>query len=124
MPEQVDHLDGGNGCLGAFVAGLRPGPLDGLLDGIRRDDAEDDRHAGLQGRLGRSLGHFPGDKVVVGRRASDDGAQTDDGVVGTALGQLLRDEGRLERARSQLLRVFPGRLGGDAESDAELGRAL
>lgn len=42
------HLQGGGGGFGAFVAGFGTGSLNGLLNGVRGQHSEDDRHPGVQ----------------------------------------------------------------------------
>lgn len=45
---EIGHLDGGHGCLEAFVARFGTGALDGLLDRVGRQHAEDYRDAGRE----------------------------------------------------------------------------
>lgn len=87
-PQEIHHLDGALGALGALVAGLAAGTLDGLFNGVRGEDAEQHRHAALQRRMGHALGHLGAHIVVVGGGTTDDSAQADYRVILVALGQV------------------------------------
>lgn len=52
---QVDHLDGAQGAVVAFVAGLCSGSFDGLLDVVRGQDAEHDGNVSGQRNGGDAL---------------------------------------------------------------------
>ena len=95
--QQVDHLDRGRGGLPALVAGLGAGPLDGLFDGVRRDDAEDHGNLGFHGNLGDALGRFGADVVEMGRRTANHRAEADDGVVATGGGHFLGQHGLIAK---------------------------
>ena len=97
--QQVRELERGDRRIGALVAGLGAGALDRLLDGVRRQHAERDRHAGVLRDAREAAGAFAGDVVEVRRRALDHGAERDDGVVALAQRQLARDQRQVERAR-------------------------
>ena len=98
LPDEVDHLDGAQGAVVALVARLGAGALDGLLDVLGGEDAEEDGDTAVQTHGGDALGDLVAHVVVVAGGAPDDGAQADDGVVLAALGHLGGDEGDLEGA--------------------------
>ena len=70
-PDQVYHLDGALGAVGALVAGLGAGPLHGLLDGIGGQHAEEVGLTrlfyvlGEQGYLNDGLVTSPADVLVL-----------------------------------------------------------
>lgn len=80
-PEEVDHLNGALGAVRPLVARLGAGALDGLLDGVGGEDAEQHRHAAGQGRLGHTLGHLRAHIVIVAGGVPDHRPQGDDGVI-------------------------------------------
>jgi hypothetical protein len=61
LAEKVDHFDGGGGGFGAFVAAFAAGAVDGLLDGVAGQDAENHWDAGREGGLGDAVGGGAGE---------------------------------------------------------------
>src|SRR5690606_18742377 len=80
-----------------LVARFRPGPLDRLLDGIRRQYAEGNRYAGLVRDAREPARAFSRDIIEVRRRTFDDGSYRNDRVVAPALRKLARDDRQIER---------------------------
>ena len=99
MFDQVDHFERGVGGVGTLVPALGAGPLDGLLDVVAREHAEDARYAGREADVGDALGHLGRDVLVMVRSASDDRAQADHGGVAAAGGQLLGQHRNFKAAR-------------------------
>ena len=78
--QQRHHLDRGRRRFFALVAFLATEPVERLLAGVDGQDAEDDRHAGIErdaGDPGRALAR---DVLEVRGVAADDGADADDRV--------------------------------------------
>ena len=91
------HRQGGVGELRAAVQRtLAAG--DGLLAGVRHDDAVDHRDFGTDGRVLEGLGRGVRDDLVVLGVAGDDDAQGDDAVVITGHGRHVGREGNLAGA--------------------------
>ena len=65
LADQVDHLHGAQGTVIALVAGLGAGTLDGLLDGVGGQDAEENGDLSLEGDGGNALGDLGADIVIV-----------------------------------------------------------
>ena len=87
-----DHLDRADRGVPAFVAGFGAGALDGLLDGVGREHAERDRHAGRHRQLRDAFRSLAGDVVEVRRGSADDRAERDDRVDLFARREAARDE--------------------------------
>ena len=94
LREEVGHLERGADGFGALV---RPGHR--LLQRVHGEDAECDRHAGLERGELEPGGGLAGDVVEVGRLAPDHAAERDDAGVAARLRERHRAEGKLERAR-------------------------
>ena len=90
-----------------LLPAFSPGAVEGLLDRLGGQDAEDHRHAGRQPGLHDARGRLAGHVVVVAGLAADDAAQADHRRVLPALGQLPGHQRDLERARAPR----PGRAG-------------
>src|SRR4051812_7874905 len=71
--QQIRQLDRRDRRVSAFVARLGAGTLDGLLDGVRRQHAERDRHAGVLRNSRETARTFTRNVIEVGRRTLDDG---------------------------------------------------
>ena len=63
-----------------------PKQLDGLLESVRCDDAEGDRHTGGDGRVGDASRGRSGDVLKMGRLPANHATQADDGIVAVRLG--------------------------------------
>ena len=115
--EQVDHLHRGSSRVHpALVATVGAVPC--LLEGVGRQDPEDDRPTGLQADAQDPVGGGASDEVEVGRLALDDRAEADDPV-----GRLGAPEER-ERGDRQLERPRDAEHGDTVvihPEDAELG---
>ena len=79
--EQVDHLDSADRAVVALIARLGAGPLDGLLDILRGQNAKENRHAAFQRNGGDPLGDLVADVVIVAGGTADHRTQADDGVI-------------------------------------------
>src|SRR3990172_2655172 len=95
---KIRHLYGGDGRISAFIAGFGPGPLDGLLQVVGCDHAEDDRDAGVESHVSNALGDLRGDIIEVGGSAANHGPEADDPRIPAGGRHLLGDERYLERA--------------------------
>ena len=89
MRQQVDHLDGSGCGFPAFVARLRPGPLDSLLDAIGREYAESHRDACLKRHLSDPFRDLTRDVLKVGCCSSDHASDGNDAIVVAAIGRSL-----------------------------------
>lgn len=89
LAEEINHLDGTEGGIGALVARLGAGTLDGLFNGVGGKETEADRDAGLQRDLGQSFGCLVSDIHVMAGLSTDDATEADDGVVTSCLGKSL-----------------------------------
>src|SRR5690606_30494553 len=81
LGHEVGHLQGGNGGLGALVAGLAAGPVERLLEGVGRQHAEDHRHSGGRGCLRQPARYHRGHVIVMTGVATDHGAEGHDRAV-------------------------------------------
>lgn len=88
IPGIVNHLDGCNGELAAFVSEASTGAFFGLLFVVDGKQAEDDGNVAVGVELGDALGHSLTDVVEVGRVATDDASEDDDAVDVAELGEL------------------------------------
>src|SRR5262249_8380676 len=94
MREQIGHLERAAHRLGALAdTRLR------LLHAIEREDAEGDRHAGLERRELQTARSFARDVVEVRRVTADDATERDDAREATRLREGSRGQRQLERAR-------------------------
>src|ERR1700674_5322494 len=93
LREQVRHLEARADSLGALVDARL-----GLLDGVRREEAEGDGNAGLERRELQPRRRLAGDKVEMGRLAADHAAERDDARVPAGLREGHRRQRELERA--------------------------
>src|SRR5690606_1959815 len=100
LPQQIGHLDGGDGCLPSLVSRFGPGPLDRLFDGIHGDHSEDDRHAVFEGGAGHPLGHFTGHVVKMGRRPPNHRPQGNHRVVAAGRGHPVGHERNFKGSRN------------------------
>ena len=62
------------------MAGVGAGALDGVLDGVGGQDAEDDRDLGLRRDLGNAFARLGSNVVKVRRRATNDRPEADDRI--------------------------------------------
>ena len=90
------HFDRGHRGVEAFVAGRAARASLGLFPIVGGENAEDDRHAGIEPSLLQSARRFSGHVIEVRRVAANHRAQRDDGVKAAALGQLFCREGQLK----------------------------
>src|SRR5262245_60329556 len=90
--EQIHHLDGRKRRVGALVARFATGAVDGLVERVAGEDAENDRNAGGAAGLRDAASGAAGDVIVMIGVAADDGAQTNDGDVVFRSCQTLGDE--------------------------------
>ncbi len=93
------HLNGAHSRFRPLVASFRTRAFDGLLDGVYRQDAEDDGDAGLERRTQNPARHHVADHVVVARRPANHRAQRHHSVVMTALGEFFSRQRDLYCAR-------------------------
>src|SRR5262245_50031371 len=77
LPEKVNHFDRRQGGVEALVAGLGAGAVEGLLDGVASENAEDDRDASGQGCPRYAGCRFAGHVFVMVRSTANDAAQAD-----------------------------------------------
>ncbi len=66
--EKIDHLDGAQGGVEPFVAGLGPGPLDGLFHGVGGQDPENHGQPRFESDRGDPLGNLGADVIEMRRR--------------------------------------------------------
>ena len=71
--QEADHLEGGFGSFGAFVADVAAGAVDGLFHCFAGEHAEQHRHVGIDREARDRVAHGAIDVLVVGRFAADDG---------------------------------------------------
>jgi len=84
---QVRHFYRGQCRFESFVSHLQPGAIDRLLERVASENAERVWHPGLLRRLSNSARNFVDDNVVMRGVASQQAAQTDNGVVFSGLSQ-------------------------------------
>ena len=94
---QAAHLQGLQAIVPTQVA-LDAGPLQGLLQGVGGEHAEDHRHARVAGHGGHALAHLRHHHVEVGGVAADHRAEGDHHLIAAAGRQPLGHQGNLEAA--------------------------
>ena len=95
---EVGHFDGGFGSLGTFVAQGAAGTIDGLLQVVGGEDAEDDGHLLRRVQVGATLGGAVAHIVEVRCAAADDAADHDDGVIAARARHLSSAKGQFHSA--------------------------
>jgi hypothetical protein len=85
---QVSHLNGGEGGIEPFIAAFGAGPFDGLLNIIRRENAEYHRFACFQPDMRNTFCHFSCNIIKMGCSSPDYGAKTNHGIVLLVPGKL------------------------------------
>ena len=88
VASELDHLDGGEGTLGAFVAEGAAGAVCGLLMIVGGEDAEDDGYVAVAVEQRNALGDALAYVIEVRRATADDAAEDDDNIVGAAFDEL------------------------------------
>src|SRR5439155_26154717 len=76
---------------------LATGAIDGLVERLGREHAEDDRYTRIPGGLRDPSSGFARDELEVCRLTADHGTQTDHGIIGAARREPSSDERDLER---------------------------
>src|SRR5262249_13829095 len=97
--DDVRHLERRDGRLGALVSGLGAGALDGLLDAVRGESAEDDRHPARGRDLTAAAGDRARDVLEVRGGAANHAAERDDRAHFARAREPLAGHGYLERPR-------------------------
>src|SRR5690625_5939266 len=87
LTQQINHLNRGDGGFCTLVARFRACALDGLLDGVGRDDAEDDGDARAFRDAGDAACHAACHIIEVSRCTANNGTEANDRVEAAALGQ-------------------------------------
>src|SRR5438128_2582768 len=108
FPIKIDQLNRRSGCFEAFVAQFLASAIDCLIDIVRRNDAKQQWHAGLQGRFADPAHGLGGDVIEMWCLASDDHTETNHRIEFSGLCRFQSTERNLKRTRhaKNLKRVF------------------
>ncbi len=92
------HLDGGHRGVVTLVAVLAAGAVERLFQRVGGEHAESDGNSDFERDVLQSARAFGSDEIEMRSIATDDGAQSDDGVKAVGVGQQLGGERELEGA--------------------------
>lgn len=95
---ELRHFNGSQARVVTFVAAFEPGAIDGLFEGVAREDAKNHRHAGVELSELDSACSFRSDVIVMGSFAAQDATDANDGIAAACCREFLRGDADLERS--------------------------
>src|SRR5882762_3168383 len=98
LARKLGHLNGGETSFKPFVAAFEAGAVDGLLERVAGEHAENYWEAGVHLRELQTARGFGANVIVMSGFAAQDAANGDEGIVSTGGGKFFRCEGQFESA--------------------------
>src|SRR6266403_839501 len=98
LARKLGHLDGGEASFKTFVATLESSAVDGLLEGVAGQYAENDGEASVHLRELQTAGGFGANIIVMSCFTAQDAANGDERIVSTSGGKFFRGHRKFESA--------------------------
>src|SRR5712675_2406259 len=98
LARKLGHLDGGETGFKTFVAAFEAGAVDGLLERVACQHAENNGEASVHLRQLQTARGFRANIIVVRGFAAQDAANGDEGIISTGGSKFFRCEGKFESA--------------------------
>src|SRR5712675_1031716 len=98
LARKLGHFDGGQTGFKTFVAAFESGAVDGLLESVAGQYAENDGEASVHLRELQTACGFRANVIVMSGFTAQDAADGDEGIVSTGGGEFFRCEGQFESA--------------------------